>query len=93
MTKWIIVVLIGLLGVLQYQCWMGHGNIRDIMQLKNMIHIQKTELQTLVERNQTLEIDLEVLKKYPLACEERARNELGMIKEGEIFFVVTEPAH
>lgn len=93
MTKWIIVVLIGLLGILQYQCWRGHGSIPELMQLKDMIRFQKVELQSLVERNQALESDLQLLKQYPLACEERARSELGMIKEGETFCVVTEPMH
>ena len=91
MTKWICLVLIGLLGIFQYQCWRGHGNIQELIALKSRIASQKTEIQALTERNQALDKDLQLLKQYPLACEERARHELGMIKEGETFCVVVEP--
>jgi cell division protein FtsB len=84
-------VLIGFLAIFQYQCWRGNGNIYELLELKNQIKIQKAELQALTDRNQALDKDLQLLKQFPLACEERARYELGMIKEGETFFLVVEP--
>ncbi len=91
MTKWICMVLIGLLGIFQYQCWRGNGNIPELLELKARIKSQEAEIQALSERNKNLDKDLQLLKQFPLACEERARHDLGMIKEGETFFLVVEP--
>ena len=48
------------------------------------------ENQQLRERNQALEAEVQDLKQGLGAIEERAREELGMIKEGETFYQIIE---
>lgn len=91
MIKWICGALVLFLGIFQYQYWRGAHHFQEIKMLKEMIAVQQTELQALKARNQALDADLQLLKQYPLACEERARHELGMIKEGETFCLILEP--
>jgi len=90
-TKWIVAILLGLLGVFQYQWWTGEGNIREVLRLKKMIVVQNEELEKLSQRNHLLDAEIQFLKEQPLALEERARSELGMIKQGETFYLVVEP--
>ena len=44
----------------------------------------------LTERNRLLEIEVLDLKNGLEAVEERARSELGMIKDGEVFYLLIE---
>ncbi len=90
------IVLGILLVILQIDLWIGEGSLASMWQLKSEIAKQKTQNKRLLERNQILEAevyDLKDLKSGMQAIEERARNELGMIKEGETFYqIVDEPA-
>ena len=74
---------------LQYQLWFGHHGVKDYNRLKFNVasHIKVNE--RLEKRNKLLKADVEDLKLGLEAIEERARNELGMIKQGETFFRVT----
>ena len=56
-----------------------------------MIEEQQVENAQLVERNKRLEAEVRNLKKGLAALEERARSEMGMVKEGETFFQLVEP--
>ena len=51
----------------------------------------KTEVKQLQDRNLSLDAEVKDLKKGLDAIEERARSEMGMIKEGEIYYQVIEP--
>ena len=88
--KALIAVLILLLLVLQYKLWFGDGNMREVWQLQSTIEEQKIENQKLRDRNLALEAEVKDLKQGLEAIEERARNELGMIKKDETFFQVIE---
>ena len=92
----IIAVILGLLFlVLQYDLWIGEGSLRTVWRLKEDITIQKKENKKIAQRNDSLLAEVNDLKKGDAAIEERARNELGMIKKGETYIqVVTEkPPH
>lgn len=91
MTKYVVIVLFLLLGIFQYQTWEGNGSIPDTLRLKKLVENQQTELDKLTQRNHLLESEIKFLKENPLALEERARSELGMIKQGETFYLVIEP--
>ena len=81
--------LLCLFASLQYQLWFGHHGVKDFKRLKSAVE-QHTEVNTRLERrNKLLKADVEDLKLGLEGIEERARNELGMIKEGETFFRVT----
>ena len=85
-----IAILIIVLLVLQYKLWFGDGNVREVWQLQAAIEVQKKENEKLKERNAALEAEVKDLKKGLQAIEERARNELGMIKQGETFYQIIE---
>jgi cell division protein FtsB len=77
----LILVLIGL----QYKLWFGDGSLSEVVQLTRELDIQKTKLQELEERNRILEAQVLDLQNGLDAFEEKARNDLGMIKQGETF--------
>jgi cell division protein FtsB len=84
-------VLTLLLLVLQYNLWIGDGSIANVMSLQRAIEAQKQENEKLRERNLALDAEVKDLKTASDAIEERARLELGMIREGETFYRVIEP--
>ena len=77
----LIVILIGL----QYKLWFGDGSLSEVVQLSRELDIQKEKLRLLEERNKILEAQVLDLQNGLDAFEEKARNDLGMIKEGETF--------
>lgn len=92
----IIAVILSLLFlVLQYDLWIGEGSFRTVWRLNEDITEQKKENNKISQRNESLVAEVNDLKKGDAAIEERARNELGMIKKGETYIqVVTEkPLH
>ena len=78
--------------VLQYRLWQGEGSILDILRLNRAIHTEQDGIERLTLRNLKLDAIVDSLKLNPEALEERARSELGMIKQGESFFLVVEPS-
>ena len=84
-------LLLALLLVLQYRLWVGEGSLAEVSNLKREIQEQAGELVQLRERNRALQAEVEDLRSGLEAVEERARSELGMVKEGEVFYQVIEP--
>ena len=84
--KWIPVVLLVLLGLLQYRLWFGKNSIPDYLNREQEVQAQAEQNATLAQRNALLEADINDLKIGLEAIEERARNELGLIKRGETFY-------
>ncbi len=89
--KIIAFVLLVLLIWLQYKIWLQDGGIPEVIQLQQEIEVVKTEVQKLQDRNSSLDAEVKDLKKGLDAIEERARSEMGMIKEGEVYYQVIEP--
>ena len=89
--KIIASVLLILFIWLQYKIWLQDGGIPEIFQLQDEIQEVKTEVGKLQERNASLDAEVKDLKKGLDAIEERARSEMGMIKEGEVYYQVIEP--
>lgn len=83
-------ILLVLLLVLQYPLWFGSGSIPAVWHLRQQVVAQKIENAQLQERNNALVAEVMDLKHGLDAIEERARSELGMVKEGETFFHVVE---
>ncbi|HED39890.1 MAG TPA: cell division protein FtsB [Chromatiales bacterium] len=84
--KIILAILFVLLVLLQIKLWSGDGGIVDTVQLQRAVDQQRLENSALTERNRALEAEVEDLKKGIDAIEERARSELGLIKQDETFF-------
>ncbi|MDH5612013.1 MAG: cell division protein FtsB [Gammaproteobacteria bacterium] len=86
--KKIIAILIVLLVLLQYKIWLGDGGIPEILQLEKEVGEVQLQVDTLKERNQALDAEVQDLKKGMDAIEERARSELGMIGKDEVYYQV-----
>lgn len=74
--------------MLQYKIWRGDGGIPEILQLENEVADVQLQVDTLTERNQALDAEVQDLKKGMDAIEERARSELGMIGKDEVYYQV-----
>ncbi|HEX7048408.1 MAG TPA: cell division protein FtsB [Gammaproteobacteria bacterium] len=83
-------VLLFLLLLLQGQLWLGQGSLVDLWRLQDAVEAQQDENRRTEERNTSLAAEVKDLKSGLEAIEERARSELGMIREGETFYQVTE---
>lgn len=79
-------VLLVFLALLQYRLWFGKNSVPDYYALEEEVARQQLDNDKLQQRNKLLYADTDDLKSGVEAVEERARNELGMIKEGETFF-------
>lgn len=88
--KWLSIALILVLVYLQFRLWAGDGSFAEVVRLQQQIEQQDDEIQQLRERNQRLALEVEELKTGVESIEERARNEMGMIKDGETFYMVVE---
>lgn len=89
--RWLVVLLIALLLALQYKLWVADGGLRDVWRIGREVQSQKLTNAELQERNQALEGEVHDLKRGLEAIEERARSELGMIRDGETFYQIVEP--
>jgi cell division protein FtsB len=83
--KILIAVLLLVLIGLQYKLWFGDGSLSEVVQLTSELEIQKKKLLELEKRNLILEAQVLDLQNGLDAFEEKARNDLGMIKQGETF--------
>ncbi|NOH98574.1 cell division protein FtsB [Vibrio sp. 99-70-13A1] len=82
------IVLIVLLGWLQYTLWLGKNGISDYYGVNNEIQIQRQVNEKLHNRNAEMFAEIDDLSQGLDAIEERARHELGMVKDGETFYRV-----
>ena len=75
---------------IQYALWFERGGVRDVDQLRQEVEDQRQQIQQLRDRNQSLAAEIIDLKQGMEAIEERARSDMGMIKEDEVFFRTNE---
>ena len=86
--KLLTLSLISLIAVLQYQLWYGKSNWITVWDLEKQVKTERQANRGLQSRNTVLEAEVNDLKQGFDAIEERARSELGMVKQDEIFFQV-----
>ncbi|AKJ41602.1 cell division protein FtsB [Pragia fontium] len=84
--KKLTLLLIVLFGWLQYSLWLGKNGVHDYIRVKDDVAVQQDNNAKLKSRNERLFAEISDLKGGQEAIEERARNELGMIKPGESFY-------
>lgn len=84
----LLAILLLLLVALQFKMWFGEGGYRDVQRLAQRVEEQARENEALAQRNRELQAEVEDLRQGLEAIEERARSELGMIKEDEEFYQV-----
>ena len=75
---------------LQYRIWFGESSFREIKQQREKVDNIRKENKELELRNQKIVAEITDLRDGQDAIEERARYQLGMIKEGEVFIRILE---
>lgn len=88
--KYLLAITLLLTALLQYRLWYGESGIYEIKADQLRLDDLKSQVEEKKERNKALYAEVEDLRKGQEALEERAREELGMIREGETFFQVLE---
>lgn len=89
--RWLTLTLIALIVALQWPLWLGKGSWFRVWQLDRQLQQQRILNQQLIARNAALDAEVRDLKQGTDAMEERARNELGMVRNGEVFFQLLTP--
>ncbi len=84
--RFIAIGLLLLLLGLQARLWHGAGSVAELRQLREQANLQQAENDELQLRNNEVRNDVHDLRVGLDAVEERARNELGLIKSGETFY-------
>lgn len=80
-----------LLLLIQYPLWLGKGGWLRVWDLDNQVIAAQKKNEELRARNAVLSSEVRDLREGTAAVEERARYELGMIRNGEIFVQILEP--
>ena len=88
--KALTLVFVILIALLQYPLWLGKGSWLRVWDLNRQISEQQQNNNTLKLRNETLDAEVRDLKSGQAAVEERARSELGMVKQDEVFYQVID---
>ncbi len=90
-SRLLLVVLLALLAALQAQLWLGRGSIPRVAAMQNQLNTQKTANAQANEANERLASEVHDLKEGLDMVEKKARSELGMVKQGEIYVQYTPP--
>ena len=84
-TTMVVVILL-----LQVRLWVGEGSFAQVWALEKSIAEQREENAELATRNERLYAEVRNLRNEQGAVEERARMNLGLIRDDETFFLVVE---
>ncbi|MDR0362843.1 MAG: cell division protein FtsB [Planctomycetota bacterium] len=90
--RWLSAALIALLVLLQYPLWLGKGGWLWVWQASRQVERQQEDNHALETRNAALDAEVRDLKQGYDAIEERARFELGMVRENEVFVQIPKKA-
>jgi cell division protein FtsB len=88
--NWPTLVLLLIIALLQYPLWLGKGGWIRVWEYERQVQAQREVNQKLEQRNAALDAEVRDLKSGYEAIEERARYELGMIKDGEVFVQIPQ---
>jgi cell division protein FtsB len=88
--RWPTWILFGLIAALQYPLWLGKGGWLQVWQMDQQLEAQQEVNQKLELRNAGLDAEVRDLKNGYDAIEERARFDLGLVKQGEVFVQVPQ---
>ena len=84
-------ILIALIALIQYPLWLGKGSWLRVWEVDRQVIQQREVNAKLTARNSAMDAEVRDLKQGMDAIEERARSELGMIKQDEVFVQVLVP--
>lgn len=90
--RWLLLALLLLLGVLQYRLWIAEGSLAEKHRLEREVEEQTAINSELQARNAVLEREVLELQSGNKGVEQRAREQLGLVREGETFYQVDDSA-
>ncbi len=88
--RWLVAFFSVALVALQGQLWLGSASVPELIRLREAVAEQKAENERAAARNEALAAEVANLREGTRAIEERARYELGMIQDDEVFYQVVE---
>lgn len=88
--RWLTGGLVALIVIIQYPLWLGKGGWLRVWEHDRQLLVQKEATRKLEIRNAGLDAEVRDLKQGYDAIEERARFELGMIRQDESFVQIPE---
>jgi len=89
--RWLLLLLTVLFLALQFNLWVGKGSLAEVSNLESSNRLLEAEVERMRSQNSRLGAEVIDLKSGYEAVEERARGELGMIRDGETFYQIVEP--
>lgn len=89
--KWMVVTLGSVLLLLQFRLWISPDGMPGLLAMRRAVAAQQSQNLELSRRNRQLLAEVRDLKQGFAAMEERARNDLGMVGEGETFYQIVAP--
>ena len=87
-NRFVLVILVALLGIFHAQLWMGRGSIPNVRDMQRRLDEQLAKNAKAQTGNDQLSAEVRDLKEGLEMVEEKARSELGMVKPNEIFVQV-----
>ncbi|HUH36349.1 MAG TPA: septum formation initiator family protein [Spongiibacteraceae bacterium] len=90
MLRGLTLILLVVLAGLQYRLWVGPGSYAEVKALEARIKRSEASNSRLQVRNHLLEQEVLDLKESTGSIEARARRDLGMVREGETFYLIAE---
>jgi len=88
----VAITLATLVVLIQYPLWLGKGGWLRVWDIERQLQSQKAKNAAVQTRNDALDAEVRDLKRSLDAVEERARVELGMVRQDEVFFQIIDPA-
>lgn len=89
-NRLVLIVLFALLAIVQAQLWFGPGSLPNVSELRQELAQQQQANEDARRRLEQLSAELSDLKEGLNMVEERARHELGMVKNNEIFVQIAK---
>ena len=86
----VFVILLALLIALQINIWVKKDGYKKMKEIENLIALQTIENENMTIRNNRLKEEIKDLKNGQDAIEEKARIDIGMVKEGEEFYLIND---
>jgi cell division protein FtsB len=88
--RWLIAGLVLIVLFMQGRLWVGEGSLAQVSGLQVRVERESAENSIKEQRNRVLRAEIVELKSGLESVEEKARSELGLIKEGETFFLLVD---
>jgi cell division protein FtsB len=90
MQRTVPLLLLALLILVQASLWTGRGGVFHLMSLRKELATQQAANEAARQRNERLTAEVADLKDGLEMVEEKARMELGMVRNGETLVVIAK---